>query len=268
MKITPIEIRQKSFERVFRGYEKESVDAFLLSLSQEWERIMEENKDLRKKLELSDKEVIRLRDVENSLFRTLKTAEDAGSHILDSATKTAELHVREAQMNAEAILNEARNRARSLLEEAEENAKEVTGNLKEEIKSIERNYILLLDQKDTLLLDIEHMLEEFQDKIHKYAENYNTKDSENKFRNAKRVSLQKLKETFSAPPREEHTRVEQKGNKEAKGSLEPKAEQETNNKNSYIQPEPKIEETKVIITPAPMDSVKEVNPEKSFFDEI
>src|SRR5690606_4928410 len=132
MKITPIEIRQKVFERVFRGYEKESVDAFLLSLSQEWERVMEENKDLRKKLEIAEKEVIRLRDVENSLFRTLKTAEDAGAHILESANKTAELHVREAQMDAEALLNEARNRARSILEDAEEEAKEITGNLKEE----------------------------------------------------------------------------------------------------------------------------------------
>ena len=29
MKVTPIEIRQKDFNKVFRGYDKEEVDAFL-----------------------------------------------------------------------------------------------------------------------------------------------------------------------------------------------------------------------------------------------
>jgi len=36
MNITPIEIRKKEFEKAFRGYEKEEVDAFLQALSQEW----------------------------------------------------------------------------------------------------------------------------------------------------------------------------------------------------------------------------------------
>lgn len=259
MKITPIEIRQKVFERVFRGYEKESVDAFLLSLSQEWERVMEENKDLRKKLEVTEKEVIRLRDVENSLFRTLKTAEDAGAHILDSANKTAELHVREAQMDAEALLNEARNKARSIMEDAEEDAKEITGNLKEEIKVMERNYCHLLDEKESLLLDLHHMVSDFNEKIKKYSENYSTKEAEINFKNAKKISLQKLKDNISdTTPRDT-----------------PK-ESSSKSENHYHTPisVPPIEEAKVIITPPPSNPAPEepksteTDPNKSFFDNI
>ena len=44
MKITPLEIRQKTFEKVFRGYEKDEVNAYLQSLSMEWERMLDENK--------------------------------------------------------------------------------------------------------------------------------------------------------------------------------------------------------------------------------
>ena len=51
MKITPIEIRQKTFEKHFRGYDKEEVNAFLLTLSQEWERLVDENKESRFRLE-------------------------------------------------------------------------------------------------------------------------------------------------------------------------------------------------------------------------
>ena len=83
MKITPIEIRQKTFERVLRGYDKEEVNAFLQSLSQEWERVLEENREYRFKLEVTQKEVQKLREVETSLYRTLKTAEDTSTQLIN-----------------------------------------------------------------------------------------------------------------------------------------------------------------------------------------
>ena len=46
MKITPLEIRQKAFEKNFRGYNQDEVNAFLQTLSQEWERVGDENKEL------------------------------------------------------------------------------------------------------------------------------------------------------------------------------------------------------------------------------
>ncbi|MFC2125130.1 DivIVA domain-containing protein, partial [Bacteroidota bacterium] len=57
MKVTPLEIRQKSFEKVFRGYDKDEVEAFLLILSQEWEKVLDENKSLRMNLDKAEKEV-------------------------------------------------------------------------------------------------------------------------------------------------------------------------------------------------------------------
>ena len=74
MKITPLEIRQKTFEKIFRGYDKDEVNAYLQSLSMEWERMLEENKKLELKIENLVEEVNKLRDLESSLFKTLKTA--------------------------------------------------------------------------------------------------------------------------------------------------------------------------------------------------
>jgi len=112
MKVTPLEIRQKTFERTLRGYDKDEVNAFLLSLSQEWERMNDEIKEMKMKFENSEREVSKLREVETSLFRTLKTAEDTGANVVDQAKKTAELHVREAQISANALLNEAKDKAK------------------------------------------------------------------------------------------------------------------------------------------------------------
>ena len=171
MKITPIEIRQKQFEKAFRGYEKEEVDAYLLSLSQEWERVMTEHLDMRKRVENAEAEVIRLREVENSLFRTLKTAEETGNHLIDSANKSAELHLREAQMNADAMINEAKSKAKSLIENAEEKSKQIIEDLYNEVKNLERSYYYLDDQKESLLQNIKNLVGDLGERVSRYGGN-------------------------------------------------------------------------------------------------
>ena len=113
MKITPLEIRQKTFEKSFRGLDKDEVNAFLLSLSHEWERMLDENKETKIKLEQAEKEVQKLRDVESTLYKTLKTAEDTSANVIDQANKTAELHMKEIQISSEAIMNDAKIKAKA-----------------------------------------------------------------------------------------------------------------------------------------------------------
>ena len=140
MKITPLEIRQKEFEKKLRGYDKDEVNAFLQSLSNEWERVLEENKELNLKLQQAEKEVAKLREVETSLYKTLKTAEDTGANVIDQANKAAELHMKETQMNAEALLNESKNKARAMIEQAELEARQIIEELQDAVKSIEQNH--------------------------------------------------------------------------------------------------------------------------------
>ncbi len=170
MKITPIEIRQKEFEKVFRGYEKEAVDAYLQSLSVEWERLMDDNKSLAKKVDATEKEIERLREVESSLFRTLKSAEDTGNSLIEAANKKSELYVREAQMNAETMLTEARYKAKSMMEEAEEKSKDLLGGLQHDVKDLENQYNKVSEIKDNLLREIKNILSDFNDKLIRHTE--------------------------------------------------------------------------------------------------
>jgi cell division initiation protein len=165
MKITPIEIRQKEFAKAFRGYEKEEVDIFLQALSKEWERMMEENRDLSKKVEAAEKEVARLREVEGTLYRTLKSAEDTSNNIIDHANKTADLHMKQSQMNAESIMNEARTKARTMLEEAEEKSALIMDDLTGDLEGLEKDLNYILNQREQLLKEIKTLLNETGDKI-------------------------------------------------------------------------------------------------------
>jgi cell division initiation protein len=169
MKITPIEIRQKTFEKVFRGYNIEDVNAFMESLSQVWDLTLAENRELRIRLENAEKEVQKLREVEDSLFKTLKTAEDTSASMLDQATKKANLQVREAEIEAEALIKEAKWRAKTLLEEAEDEAKKTYNNLQKELKSLEREHTTLENDREQVLSHLREIATEVLEKVNKFS---------------------------------------------------------------------------------------------------
>lgn len=157
MKITPLEIRQKSFEKNFRGYDKEEVSSFLVSLSQEWEKMMDEKKGLEIKLEQVQKESAKLREVEDSLFKTLKAAEDTGANMIEQANKTAELILKEAQMNSDAMLSEAKSKSRAIIESAENNAKRIMEDLKEDSGVLVGDYEDLLAQREVIIRNLRNL---------------------------------------------------------------------------------------------------------------
>lgn len=165
MRITPLEIRQKAFERVLRGYDKDEVNAYLQSLSQEWERMLDDAKEIKIKYEATEREVSKLREVESSLYKTLKTAEDTGANVIDQANKTAELILREAQMKADSMLNEAKNKAKNTIEESEFISKQMLVEMEERLKTLGQHYKTLELHKDNLLSDMKRLAAETIDRV-------------------------------------------------------------------------------------------------------
>lgn len=165
MRITPLEIRQKTFEKNFRGYEKEEVHAFLITLSQEWERILDENKELKFKFEATEKEIQKLREVETSLYRTLKTAEDTGASVVDQARKTAELHLRESHLKAEQLMNEAKAKAKDTIEESDMRAKQIIADMEDRLKSLVDQYKKLESAREDLVSELKRMASDVMDKV-------------------------------------------------------------------------------------------------------
>jgi cell division initiation protein len=165
MRITPLDIRQKTFEKNFRGYEKEEVNAFLLTLSQEWERIVDENKELRIKLEATEREVTKLREVEGSLYKTLKTAEDTGANVIEQARMAADLHLRESQIQAELISQEAKSKAKDTIEEAEMAAREILDEMEDRLKQMADSYKSLEAARVDMLAHFRHIATEAIERV-------------------------------------------------------------------------------------------------------
>jgi len=192
MKITPLEIRQKAFEKVLRGYDKDEVNAFLQTLSQEWERSLDESKEIRIKLEATEREVSKLREVESSLFKTLKTAEDTGANVIGQANKTAELILRESQMKADSMLNEAKTKAKNAIEESEMISRQMLEEMEERLKTLGQHYKTLELHRDNLLSDLKRMAGETIDRVERAKSATRDFDPDQHLAYAKRESRKAL----------------------------------------------------------------------------
>lgn len=168
MKITPLEIRQKQFEKkTFGGIDKDEVQAFLNSLSLAWEKMLEEQLALKARLEGADKEVAKLREVESSLYKTLKTAEDTGKNTVSQANQQAQLIVQEAKLKADTIAQEAKWKANKAMEQAEDYAKRSYEQMVQDVKVLERDLRSIENLKDNFLSDIKIIAQDLLEKAEK-----------------------------------------------------------------------------------------------------
>jgi cell division initiation protein len=187
MKISPTAIRQKAFETAFRGYDKKEVSLFLEEMSVIMEQINQENLELRSKLQQVESEAKRLKDVEDSLFRTLKTAEDTGASIITEANEAAELIINEANQFAEQSTDQANKyvervtkeadqyfqkaqkqadeQARIITSAAEAKAKETIKEIRDSMQSLVRSYEGLLDQREALVKSLKRLSQDALNQI-------------------------------------------------------------------------------------------------------
>lgn len=168
MKVTPLEIRQKQFEKkTFGGIDKDEVQAFLNSLSLAWEKMLEEQSTLKARLESAEKEVSKLREVESSLYKTLKTAEDTGKNTVSQANQQAQLIVQEAKLKADTIAQEAKWKANKAMEQAEDYAKRSYEQMVQDVKVLERDLRSIENLKDNFLSDIKIIAQDLLEKAEK-----------------------------------------------------------------------------------------------------
>ena len=113
------DISNKKFNSVFRGYDKNEVNNFLIILSKEFEILEKDIIHLKEKISDYKNESDKFKNVENSLISTLKTAEDASLKINDQAKKDADLILKNSELECEKTINNANLKAESVLHKAE-----------------------------------------------------------------------------------------------------------------------------------------------------
>jgi cell division initiation protein len=120
MKITPLDVSQKQFRRVLRGYDRHEVEAFLSLVSSELEDAVKEVNALRQETRRKDETISELRGRERALQETLISAQKASEEIRESARKEAEISISEAELQAEKIVQAAHGRFLRIVDDINE----------------------------------------------------------------------------------------------------------------------------------------------------
>jgi cell division initiation protein len=109
MRITPLDIRKQEFRKVMRGLDAEEVFAFLTTVADEYEAVLNDNKALKDRLLELDDKVQEYRNMEKTLRNTLLTAERVNVEAKENARREAGIIVKEAQIEAEKALRNVKN---------------------------------------------------------------------------------------------------------------------------------------------------------------
>jgi cell division initiation protein len=129
MKLTPLDIRKQEFTRTFRGYEVAEVQAFLQTVAEQWQSLLEEHR----------RQAERIRELEEKLAHY--------QHIEEALQQALQL----ARENARQTLEQAEHRAQLLLDEARAQADEIRWRAEQERHRLQQQLADLVERRDTLL---------------------------------------------------------------------------------------------------------------------
>ncbi|MGO3731698.1 MAG: DivIVA domain-containing protein [Vagococcus sp.] len=161
MAIKPIDITNKSFNSKFKGYDKDEVDDFLDQIALDYEKLVQENRELEKQAKQADEKLSYFNELKDSLNQSIILAQDTADKLKENATKESDLAIQQAQAQSEDILAHANkmsdelitgstNKANEILMEASERARQLaveTDDLKKKTRVFHRNLSVLLESQ-------------------------------------------------------------------------------------------------------------------------
>lgn len=107
MKITSMEITNKEFKKVLRGYSVDEVDEFLDKVAETYEALYKENSSLKEKIFNFEEKVAHYNKMENTIQNTLLLAQNASDQARENAKKESELILKNANDTAQKIIDKA-----------------------------------------------------------------------------------------------------------------------------------------------------------------
>ncbi len=144
--LTPLDIKNQTFDVKFRGYSIEEVDNFMDMLLEEYETTYKENIAAKDKISTLSEAVEHYKGIEDSMRNAIIVAQSTADELKKNATEKADIIISEANMKAEKIVAQANERI-SALETEYARLKQEVENYKIQVKTICQAQMQMLDEK-------------------------------------------------------------------------------------------------------------------------
>ena len=147
-RVTPIDIQQKRFHVVFRGYEQTEVEVFLDLVRDELETIYREATELREFRQSYDERLRELTDreetVKNTMLMTQKLMEDQK----DNARREAALLIKDAELRSQQIIASV-HEERVKLEAEIQNLRRMRHHFLEDVKKVVQMHLEMVNFEES-----------------------------------------------------------------------------------------------------------------------
>lgn len=118
--ITPLDIQNKEFSKAFRGYNESEVDEFLDKIIDSYDKLTNENVELKDRNKLLNEQIEKYNNLERTLKDTLVVAQSTAEEVAMNANRKAEMIIKEAEEKAKRIIENANNEVININKEYEE----------------------------------------------------------------------------------------------------------------------------------------------------
>ncbi len=108
MRLTPIDIKKHNFNTGFRGFAPEEVEAFLDTVSRQWEELLDDLDRAKRRIAELEGETRKYKDVESMLHQTLAQAQQSTNSVIENAKREADLIRQEAEIKSQQLLERAK----------------------------------------------------------------------------------------------------------------------------------------------------------------
>ncbi len=142
----------KKFDTVFRGYDKQQVQAFLDEIIKNYEQLLRKSQQTQEDNIKLNEQLKYYQNIEDRMNRAIYTAESAGDQIKKNARREAEMLVTEARHNASRIINDALLKAEKAQNHADQ-LRRNTNTLKKRLRQIIQNQLDVIEEMDRVDFD-------------------------------------------------------------------------------------------------------------------
>ena len=145
MKITPIDIAHKNFNKKMMGLDAEEVADFLQDVAQQMEALIHERNSMREALREKELALIDFKEKDHVLKSTIATASQMADRLRQDAEREAKLILTDAQQKAELIMRDSRDSLKKTYQEINE-LKKMRIQFEANLKAIAQAHLALLEQ--------------------------------------------------------------------------------------------------------------------------
>jgi cell division initiation protein len=155
-RLTAMDIRNQGFRRSVRGYDRGEVELFLQSIAEEVERLTLEHGEMLEETGRLRTELAELRTREETLQKTLVSAQRMTDEMKDRATKECELLLQEARLRAERLIKDAQDRLNRIEADVHRSRLE-RHTLERRLRAVLEQHLTLLDMRSAASEELDNV---------------------------------------------------------------------------------------------------------------